>query len=116
MIATTLEQSRKLVELGIDASTADMFYSCGMDVKTREWDYDLTIIDEYNKIDIGDIPAWSLSALLKAIKSYTLQTTSDNKCFIVADRTRDAVMSFEYNDPIDACYDAILKLNAKKED
>lgn len=55
MIATNLEQSNKLLELGIDRKTSDMYYWCGDDLSIggyRAQDEEL------------DIPTWSLSALL----------------------------------------------------
>ena len=61
---TTIEQSKKLVELGLNPETADMFYSYGMNIKTKEWSYDaeLMVIDEADKL--CDIPCWSLGALM----------------------------------------------------
>lgn len=55
-IATSIEQSKKLIELGIDRNTSDMFYYCGEDLrigghKAQDDDY--------------DVPAWSLTALLE---------------------------------------------------
>lgn len=58
MICTTIEQSEKLVKLGLDRKTADMYYWCGSDLRIggyRAQDEDL------------DIPAWSLSALLELL-------------------------------------------------
>lgn len=65
-ICTSLEQSQKLIELGIDRKTSDMFYWYG----------------EKNVIRIGgkekqsgyfDIPAWSLTALLKLMPPYLFE-------------------------------------------
>jgi len=55
-ICTTIEQSKKLLKLGIDVNTADMFYrDNGVDVKLM-WEH-LPDVQVTN-------PAWSLSALL----------------------------------------------------
>ena len=54
-ICTSLEQSKKLIELGIDRKSSDMYYWCGEDLRIgghKAQD------DEY------DISAWSLTALL----------------------------------------------------
>ena len=73
-ICTTIEESKKLIELGIDASTADMHYN--------DWVYDF--YDGYEHtgnyvVKLGepqticgelDIPAWTLSALLELIPPY----------------------------------------------
>ena len=64
MICTSIEQSKHLLELGIDPSTADMSYSeeyFGND----EWCWRLNAC---KFIDVeGIIPAWSLTALLEVI-------------------------------------------------
>lgn len=55
-ICTTIEQSKKLTELGLSRETSDMFYWCGTDLR----------IGGYKAQDKDtDIPAWSLSALLE---------------------------------------------------
>lgn len=58
-IATTIEQSKRLIELGIDVNTADMYW----------WHTSLrNYIEAMDNGDFdeeaGDIRAWSLSALL----------------------------------------------------
>ena len=55
MIATTIEQSKKLIELGIDTDKADMFYASGVKLLPK------------NGYVIGpniDVYAWSLNTLL----------------------------------------------------
>ena len=57
-IATSIEQSKKFIELGIDKNTSDMYYWCGEDLriggrKAQDDDY--------------DVPAWSLTALLEML-------------------------------------------------
>lgn len=68
-ICTTIEQSKKLIELGIDVNTADMVYQSIEDEYGKgKWES----IPRNNSLNIGyddDIPAWSLTALLKLIKS-----------------------------------------------
>lgn len=58
-ICTSLEQSKKLIELGIDINTADMCWCNENDVITIP----------YIDATITYCPAWSLSALLGFIKS-----------------------------------------------
>lgn len=63
-ICTTVEQSKKLIELGIDVNTADMYYdvnSYGMQSKPEV---------AVGKVWSKDIPTWSLSALLELIPPY----------------------------------------------
>lgn len=73
MIATTIEQSKHLLELGLDSKTADMSYSeeyFGKDKDGNdEWCWKLNAC---KFVDIeGIIPAWSLSALLEVISKVT---------------------------------------------
>ncbi len=53
-ICTSLEQSKKLVELGIDVNAADMFYADGE--RLAVWN------NKDEELDTSDVPAWSLSA------------------------------------------------------
>ena len=58
-ICTSLEQSNKLIELGIDVSTADMYWW----YSGRRYYVESMDDDDFNKE--SDIPAWSLTALLE---------------------------------------------------
>lgn len=76
-IATTIEQSKHLLELGLSKKTSDMSYSeeyFGRDKDGNdEWCWKLNAC---KFIDIeGIIPAWSLSALLEVIKGVFAYTT-----------------------------------------
>lgn len=66
-ICTSIEQSKILIELGLDINTADMFWDTLFAKKPEAH------VDNHHLIDEDDdehrIPAWSLSALLKFIKS-----------------------------------------------
>lgn len=64
-ICTSIEQSKKLIELGIDVNSADMVYH-----KNLEGTYNLRVV---NNILEYDIPAWSLSALLELMPSYLFE-------------------------------------------
>lgn len=63
MIATTIEQSKHLLELGIDINTADLLWM-------RDYDHNynlelrINIIETYNPDSLEIIPAWSLDALI----------------------------------------------------
>lgn len=84
-ICTSIEQSRKLIELGIDVNTADMRYGyiAPYEYSDRMFDggYDEVPYpkdflkknpnfseDEYD----GELPAWSLSALLRLIPDFNM--------------------------------------------
>ena len=60
-ICTSQEQSQKLIELGIDVNTADMYYdvnSYGIQGKPEV---------SVGKVWSKDIPAWSLTALIELL-------------------------------------------------
>ena len=65
---TSIEQSKKLIELGLNIETADMIYASYNDVMTgerkyRKWAMELTPM---MKIETErELPCWSLSALLE---------------------------------------------------
>lgn len=70
-ICTTIEQSKKLIELGVDVNTADMHYSTwtilnGNFILSSNQGETIEELQE----DYGNqiIPAWSLSALLELIQ------------------------------------------------
>ena len=78
-ICTNIKQSKKLVELGIDINTADMYYMY------RHWEIDENTVGAQSDANIGFdldfyygadngktyhyIPAWSLSALMNLLPS-----------------------------------------------
>lgn len=69
-LATTIEQSKKLVELGLNLDTADMHYSADMYDSNYDLDIGKGIYEELpnwvgTKNRPADIPAWSLSALIE---------------------------------------------------
>lgn len=69
-ICTSIEQSLKIIELGIDINTADMFYSN----RVGGNNYPLPIESKMNLPLLSqEIPAWSLSALLKLIPKHILR-------------------------------------------
>lgn len=126
-ICTSIEQSQKLIELGIDVNTADMM-----------WD-DWSLIDEGWKLNVGYYPeiekaygrkcypAWSLSALLGLMpKLYDEDFINDGGC------QPDLCKGFDNNmwhvvyrstmyctdwycDPIDAAFDMVCWLLENKK-
>lgn len=70
-ICTSLEQSQKLIELGIDIDTADMLWTYDFMVNDING---LNVISELLKPEKNDIPAWSLTALLKLMPYYILHS------------------------------------------
>ena len=111
---TDIEQSKKLANI-LPLGSADMYYCYVMDIYTKKWDYDITptFIDASNKFDICDIPCWSLAALLGVLHDYTLQTNTDGTVFVVCE-SKKPMISDAYDNPVDACYEMILKLHKLK--
>ena len=115
-ICTSIEQSKKLIELGIDRKTSDLYYWCGEDLR----------IGGYKAQDEElDIPAWSLAALLNIIPKHIgdsvfrmdMGETDINLWFDdLSSRTVDEVLpDITKENFVDACYEMIcwLKENNK---
>ena len=64
MIATTIEQSKRLLELGLDPKTADMIWRY-----VTSGCYRLEVLHKelFEGTNEKDIPAWSLTALLEVM-------------------------------------------------
>ena len=132
-ICTTIKQSQKLIELGIDINTADMRYMY------RHWEIDENTIGSQSDASIGFdsdfyyetsvqsyhyIPAWSLTALLgvipKRIKHYNVLTIdiSENEFAIrydeIAYRVNNDLPDITKDNPVDACVAMIEKLHELK--
>ena len=65
-ICTTIEQSKKLIELGIDVNTADMYWWYNGQRYYAE-------TKEHNDMQKSDTPAWSLSVLLELMPPYLFE-------------------------------------------
>lgn len=95
-IATTIEQSKKLIELGIDVNTADMNY-CNSSYKGKdyvgEWKLSLQSPQEAKSIlDMSVtswntyweiIPAWSLSALIELMPASIIYGYSEDDLYLL---------------------------------
>ena len=112
-ICTSLEQSKKLIELGIDVNTADMY-----------WDYDIQKHEDYpmvmdEQFDDCCIRAWSLPGLLELIPEVALSQNIDKSWDIASfadDMSFGPVHEIENIDSsIDAAFEMIcwLKENGK---
>jgi hypothetical protein len=104
---TSLEQSKVLVKI-LPIESADMYY--------REWKRDTKDIRIAHVGTAGkeDLPCWSLVALLSVLPDYTLQDTPYGKVFVVSEKEKP-IMSDDYDNPVDACYEMILKLHELKK-
>lgn len=93
-ICTSIEQSKKLLSLGLDPSTADMCYVIDYSA------YDRIGKDKYNiQVDHygclihqqDNIPAWSLSALLELMPAII------RNCQLTIDKEEDEAYNISYD-------------------
>ena len=120
---TDLEQSKKLAEF-LPIESADMYYFLDptpagniYHLTVKRVDFGIKNLPQYGE---GDIPCWSLVALLSIIRNYctrfelTLRANKKYNLFAMTDNFVYRSFS-EYPDgidnPIDACYKMILKLH-----
>ena len=118
---TDIEQSKVLAEI-LPIESADMYYCYSMDIKAKEWSYDITptIIDEENKLDIGDISCWSLAALLESMPYeiddnhfLTVESEGNEYCCCYEDINGNSFRHEFADNPIDACVEMVVKLHEK---
>lgn len=113
MICTSIEQSKHLLELGLDPKTADMEY-CYID----EFNNGLQVKSDTNaevdkKLDVmfgvTHIPAWSLSALLEVMPRPDLYRETVDLWVCVTFSKEGSIRGFGET-AIDAAYDTITKM------
>lgn len=112
-IATTIEQSKQLVRLGLDPKTADMFYfSYGM-FRPMKLHVGKILEDVVTGKRQWAIPAWSLSALLevtpKELEVGLFKTPISGEYFF-SWWTDDHHMGYDYKEPIDATFEMVCWL------
>ena len=95
---TDLEQSKVLTEF-LPIESADMCFA--NNARKLMWK------------DVQLIPCWSLAALLGVLPDYSLQSNHNGTVFVVSD-IKKPMMSDDYDNPVDACYEMILKLHEQK--
>lgn len=117
-ICTSIEQSKKLIELGIDINTADMYYS--YDYNIDEYENDAQIIPQselgqHFSLFQEDILALSLTALLKILPySARLERGSSTELYCVT-LPNELKSSDWYIEPIDAAFEMICWLKENKK-
>ena len=101
MITTSLEQSKELLHLGLDRTTADMIleeYENG-EWHAKEW------VHKPSTALWHEIPAWSLSALKDLLPEYTETKYNSQYCIETIDHLTDW-----YDNPLDAAFELIMVL------
>lgn len=129
---TDLEQSKKLQEI-LPLESADMYYQYVLPKKSDKIRYNpilgspIEALEWYNKgythfgkepLSLKEycIPCWSLSALLSVLPDPILTQFSEDK-WNVAIFGKDNNFKDECfaGEPVDACYEMIVKLHLNKE-
>ena len=108
-IATSREQSKKLLELGLNPETADMWWA-GYTVDEEEKWGDKP---SFEKGMYQNIPCWTLGALLKLIPNYQLQTQDNHKIGILYG-CKEELKIIEGVTPLDAVYCMVVWLLESK--
>ena len=109
-----LEQSKKLAEI-LPIESADMYYFLDptpagniYHIVTPQIDFGVkTKEPEYNK---GDIPCWSLAALLDVLPNDTSLLYFDNAYQMVYDKKPYVILN-KFDNPIDSCVAMVIKLS-----
>ena len=127
-ICTSIEQSKRLIELRLDVNTADMCYKC-----LGEDPYDLIVRpysdwkEKYKGLlisgDANVIPAWSLSTLLELIPNLDerspilCRNMRENKwwVFYLSTAVDAVIQTVCYDNPLDAVFEMICLLKENKK-
>ena len=105
---TNIEQSKKLAKI-LSIESADMYYWCGEELR----------IGGYKAMNIDyDIPCWSLATLLNVLPDGTdiikEEADTENERYMCTVGINDDIISTFANNPVDVCYEMILKLHNLK--
>jgi hypothetical protein len=106
---TDLEQSKKLTEI-LPLESADMWYHGHGSPSESERKYDDEPCAFHSMYPNWDKPCWSLAALLSVIPNYKL-SSEHNMHTCTAETPFGKETVGWYDNPVDACYEMILKLH-----
>lgn len=118
-IATSVTQSKKLIELGIDVNTADMYYYKENAFNKALATFNGALLVKGNSKPENEytISAWSLSALLGLIKpvnenTYTIQGTLDGGAIISFEEVTS--VAFQEDNILNAVFEMVCYLLENK--
>ena len=112
---TTIEQSKKLVELGIDVDTCDMHYNKFIDEDDSEYEIHCNKLPKLRALYTDYLPCWSTEALLKLLPREINRTDNyildnilvyPNKGYCISYRN---VSNYEYKEQIMSVSDTLLE-------
>ena len=109
---TDIEQSKKLAEiLPLESADCVWDYDEMQGFHRINWFEDGFPKESQLRFNENNVCAWSLAALLELLSLPMLTHHSNGRWCIVSYPNGTVKTSDEYNDPIDACYEMILKLH-----
>ena len=110
-ICTSIEQSKKLIELGIDANTADMYWW----YSGKRYYVESMDDNDFNKK--SDIPTWSLSALMELMNRncYNVSLNCHGAEWNVKFDDSEEYKDFTKDYAIDAAFEMIVWLLENKK-
>ena len=109
---TDIEQSKKLEEI-LPLESADMRYTPFGDTHPWVWNEEVKLLEK------GSIPCWSLAALFGILQKVAYSIDEDANVMLDSYKTvewqlginNSGLESITEPNPVDACYEMILKLN-----
>ena len=125
-ICTSIEQSERLIELGIDINTADMCWSIDIPDLPTLLAYPITECDNWE----NKIPAWSLSALISLMPFQYIENNNrfgfyqvkglneQGETYRFGYKTNNNSFLFEtswHNDIVDAAFEMVCWLKENKK-
>lgn len=117
-ICTSIEQSKKLIELGIDVNTADMFWDMAEPNERRK--PLVGPISDYCDMEDWAVPAWSLTALISLLPDEIKHDGIVNNLWVTSEdvsyysKEYDSYLYYEEGCTVDACVEMIMKLKELK--
>lgn len=110
---TDIEQSNELADI-LPLESADMYYTRD---SLENYYCPIPLIGKYSAIH-DQIPCWSLAALLNVLPNGTdvvkEETDTENEKYMCTVGVKNDIISTFADNPIDACYDMILRLHELK--
>ena len=117
-ICTDIEQSQKLIEIGIDPSSSDMYYAPSPGFCT---DCDDLKVGNYKYDHPRSVPAWSLQKLINMLPDYLATRNKYGTYFNYLDILKNQIAygkminTRQSDDLIDCCVDILEWLHDNKE-
>lgn len=116
---TTIEESKRLIEAGLDVNTADMCYDLYEDDTTIPLDKRTPLCCSINELEVKEylMPCWSLAALLNIINqnniTYHLYSDFNNEgeCIVVSHVDKYGMEAYAVKATVTECILWLLKEN-----